>query len=83
MALAQSEPKIVYRIAPPDVQALFCRRRHRPRRPPLAKIRPQHKSVLTLGGAGLSFLMKLSTPGRLGLEGSARSPPIVSGRSPG
>jgi hypothetical protein len=27
--------------------------------------------------------MKLSTPGRLGLEGSARSPPIVSGRSPG
>ena len=33
MALAQSEPKIVYRIAPPDAQALFCRRRHQPRRP--------------------------------------------------
>src|SRR5215831_3675580 len=27
MALAQSEPKIVYSIAPPDAQALFCRRR--------------------------------------------------------
>ena len=28
-------------VAPPDAQALFCRRRrHQPRRPPLAKIRP-------------------------------------------
>jgi hypothetical protein len=25
---------------PWDVQAVFCRRRHQPRRPPLAKIRP-------------------------------------------
>jgi hypothetical protein len=43
----------------PDVQALFCRRRHQPRRPPLAKIRPglgntitvpKSKSVLTIEG---------------------------------
>jgi hypothetical protein len=27
------------RIAP-EAQAIFCRRRHQPRRPPLAKIRP-------------------------------------------
>src|SRR5262249_51939693 len=40
MTLAQSEPKnLVYKIAP-EAQALFCRRRHQPRRPPLAKIRP-------------------------------------------
>jgi hypothetical protein len=24
----------------PEAQAIFCRRRHQPRRPPLAKIRP-------------------------------------------
>jgi len=28
MTLAQSEPKIVYRNASSEVQALFCRRRH-------------------------------------------------------
>jgi hypothetical protein len=28
------------RIAPPDAQAILRRRRHQPRRPPLAKIRP-------------------------------------------
>jgi len=33
MTLAQSEPKIVYRIAP-DTQALFFRRRHQASRPP-------------------------------------------------
>src|SRR5215831_13995817 len=27
-------------IAPPKAQAIFCRRRHQPRRPPPAKIRP-------------------------------------------
>jgi hypothetical protein len=32
MTLAQSEPKILYRIAP-DAQAIFCRRRHQPSRP--------------------------------------------------
>src|SRR5215831_19136996 len=32
MTLAQSEPKIVYRIAPSEVQAIFCRRRHQPMR---------------------------------------------------
>src|SRR5262249_40316934 len=26
--------------APPEAQAIFCRRRHQPRRPPPAKIRP-------------------------------------------
>src|SRR5215831_13949868 len=40
MTLAQSEPKIVYRIAPSEVQATFRRRRHQPRSPPPAKIRP-------------------------------------------
>jgi hypothetical protein len=30
----------LWRIAPPEVQAIFCRRRHQPRRLPLAKIRP-------------------------------------------
>src|SRR5262245_44192967 len=38
MTLAQSEPKIVYKIAP-EAQAIFFRRRHHPSRPPLAKIR--------------------------------------------
>ena len=28
------------RIAPPEAQAIFCRRRHQPSTPPLAKIRP-------------------------------------------
>src|SRR5262245_53294945 len=37
MTLAQSEPKIVYRNAPSEVQAIFCRRRHQPRRPPPAR----------------------------------------------
>jgi len=32
MTLAQSEPKIVYKIAP-GAQAIFFRRRHQPRRP--------------------------------------------------
>jgi hypothetical protein len=44
MTLAQSEPKIVYRIAP-EAQAIFCRRRHQPRRPPLAKIRSERKFI--------------------------------------
>ena len=37
MTLAQSEPKIGYRNAQSEVQAIFCRRRHQPRRPPLAR----------------------------------------------
>jgi MFS family permease len=32
------------RIAP-QAQAIYCRRRHQPRRPPLAKIRPGRKFV--------------------------------------
>jgi hypothetical protein len=28
------------RVAPPEAQAIFCRRRHQPSRPPPAKIRP-------------------------------------------
>ena len=28
------------RCSEPEAQAVFCRRRHQPRRPPLAKIRP-------------------------------------------
>ena len=39
MTLAQSEPKIVYKIAP-EAQAIYFRRRHQPSRPPLAKIKP-------------------------------------------
>src|SRR5262245_19645380 len=38
MTLTQSEPKIVYKIAP-EPQAIFFRRRHHPSRPRLAKIR--------------------------------------------
>ena len=30
-------------------QATFCRRRHQPRRPPLAKIRPGRPAVFSLG----------------------------------
>jgi hypothetical protein len=29
----------------PEAQAVFCRRRHQPSRPPLAKIRPGHAST--------------------------------------
>jgi hypothetical protein len=32
------------RIAPLEVQEIFCRRRHQPRRPPLAKIKPGRPS---------------------------------------
>jgi hypothetical protein len=39
------------RIAP-DAQAIFCRRRHQPRRPPLAKIRPGILFGLARGGTG-------------------------------
>jgi len=35
----RSVPQRRVRVAP-DAQAIFCRRRHQPRRPPLAKIRP-------------------------------------------
>src|SRR5262249_21005017 len=39
MTLAQSEPKkTVYRITPSEVQAIFRRRRHQPRRPPQARL---------------------------------------------
>src|SRR2546423_5245157 len=53
MALAQSEPKIVYRIAP-ETQAIFCRRRQQPRRPPLANIRPGRPAPTM--GAGTTFM---------------------------
>ena len=41
------EPKPITSISGQDVRAIFCRRRHQPRRPPLAKIRSRSKRVLT------------------------------------
>jgi len=39
-------------VAPPDAQALFCRRRHQPRRPPTAKIRPGRPAPAMGPGTG-------------------------------
>src|SRR5262249_49535510 len=39
-------------LRPPDVQAIFCRRRHQPRRPPLAKIRPGRPAPAMGAGTG-------------------------------
>ena len=38
----------------PDIQAIFCRRRHQPRRPPLAKIRPGRPTPTTGPGTALT-----------------------------
>jgi hypothetical protein len=39
-------------VVPPDDQAIFCRRRHQPRRPPLAKIRPGRPAPAMGPGTG-------------------------------
>src|SRR5205823_4031540 len=49
------------RVAPPEAQAIFCRRRHQPRRPPLAKIRPG--SPAPAMGPGTAKNPRISPPG--------------------
>jgi len=53
-----------------DIQAIFCRRRHQPRRPPLAKIRPGSPAPAMGPGTGAetaNLLLFLTIPGVLGL----------------
>jgi hypothetical protein len=47
------------RVAPPEAQALFCRRRHQPKRPPLAKSRPGNPAPAV--GPGMTLTTMLST----------------------
>src|SRR5262249_52460855 len=77
MTLAQSEPKnLVYKIAP-DAQALFCRRRHQPRRPPHAKIRPGKPPPGDGGGDGIL----IDDQGNPGNRGKANGGNLSNGSS--
>jgi len=52
---------------PWDVQAVFCRRRHQPRRPPLAKIRPRSPAPAIGPGTGYgSCGIDQDRPGEMG-----------------
>src|SRR5262245_56947374 len=51
--VAEDAAKEVYGLRA-NVQAIFCRRRHQPRRPPLAKIRPGRPAPTMGSGTGVS-----------------------------
>jgi len=52
------------RTTAPDsrAQAVFCRRRHQPRRPPLAKIRPGSPAPTMGPGTGVTVAVKVASP---------------------
>jgi hypothetical protein len=66
MTLAQSEPKIVYKIAP-EAQAIFFRRRHQAKRLPPAKIRPSSPAPAMGPGTDATGVIVMVSPIKISL----------------
>src|SRR6516164_9743553 len=61
-----------------DVQAIFFRRRHQPRRPPLAKIRPGSPAPATGPGTGAIGIPATVTPSNARPESKSVSRKLVT-----